>query len=157
MRSAIQEETTMFVLMGQAMLGIQVLEECLSVSITLKTDVGYPYKVPKVKADEILQKRRRYTLGQAIKEAAQRAVYQDALQVDLENFLDQRNWLVHKSIDSIYDTTTRASLLVRLKYIAVEARKLQRALEDDLINFSEGHGLDMSGVKAAIKAYTNQS
>lgn len=42
MRSANKEEISLSTLMGQTLLNIQVLEECLSVSITLKADVGYP-------------------------------------------------------------------------------------------------------------------
>jgi hypothetical protein len=40
MPPASHEEVTLFALMGQALLNIQVLEECLSASITLKVDVG---------------------------------------------------------------------------------------------------------------------
>lgn len=43
MRPATQEEVALFTMMGQALLNIQVLEECLSASITLKVDVGYSH------------------------------------------------------------------------------------------------------------------
>ena len=41
MRPTTQEELALFTIMGQALLNIQVLEECLSTSITSKADVGY--------------------------------------------------------------------------------------------------------------------
>lgn len=56
MRPATQEEIALFTLMGQALLNIQVLEECLSMSITLKIDVGYPHKISKAEADRLLKK-----------------------------------------------------------------------------------------------------
>lgn len=152
MRPASQEEVALFALMGQALLNIQVLEECLSASITLKVDVGYPRKA-KAEADELLKKRRAFTLGQAIKAALKEKLYADNLQKALVAFLEERNWLVHKSIDNIYAPTGRDALFQRIKDIALEAHRIQRAIEDDLIVFSESNGMDMSRVRAAIQGW----
>lgn len=153
MRPATQEEIALFALMGQALLNIQVLEECLSASITLKVDVGYPRKASKAEADELLKKRRAFTLGKAIKAALKEELYTDDLQKALVAFLDERNWLVHKSIDDIYAPTGRNALFQRIKNIAMEAHRIQREIEDDLIVFSESNGMDMSRVRAAIQRY----
>jgi hypothetical protein len=157
MRPASQEEITLFTLMGQTLLNIQVLEECLSVSITLKADAGHPHKIPIAEANELLKKRRALTLGKAIKEALKRELYEDRLQEALSTFLQERNWLVHKSIDDIYTPTGRPKLFQRIQTIAIEAHRLQRMIEDDLIAFSEGHGMDMSAVKAAIRDFSRKS
>jgi hypothetical protein len=153
MRLATQEEVTLFALMGQALLNIQVLEECLSASITLKVDVGYPRKASKAEADELLKKRRAFTLGKAIQVALKEELYADDLQKALVAFLDERNWLVHKSIDDIYAPTGGDALFQRIKNIALEAHRIQRAIEDDLIVFSESNGMDMSRVRAAIRGW----
>lgn len=157
MRPATQEEVALFALMGQALLNIQVLEECLSASITLKVDVGHPRKVSKIEADKLLKKRRALTMGKAIQQALNKELYADNLQDALRSFLAERNWLVHKSIDDIYMLTGRNMLLRRIKFIALEAHRIQRAIEDDLILFSESIGLDMSRVRAAIKQWYHVS
>ncbi|MFN3701805.1 MAG: hypothetical protein ACK4VI_09855 [Alphaproteobacteria bacterium] len=104
-------------------------------------------------ANELLKKRRSLTLGKAVREAQKAALYTDNLQKALSTFLEERNWLVHKSIDDIYALTGRERLFQRIQSIALEAHRLQRMIEDDLIVFSEGHGMDMSAVKATIKNF----
>jgi hypothetical protein len=154
MRPAAQEEVVLFTMMGQALLNIQVLEECLSASITLKVDVGYPRKLSKAEADEKLKRRlRKYTLGNAIKEAAEKKLYAEDVQLALETFLQERNWFTHRIVDDVYTPAKWGALFARLKSIANEAHRIQRAIEDDLILFSEANGLDMSNVRAAIKQW----
>lgn len=64
-RLATQEDIFMFTLMGHALLNIQVLEETLSVSITLKADVGHPRKVSKEKSYELLEETPFSALGRS--------------------------------------------------------------------------------------------
>ncbi|MBE2191064.1 MAG: hypothetical protein IAE63_02660 [Alphaproteobacteria bacterium] len=154
MRPATQEEVVLFTMMGQALLNIQILEECLSASITLKVDVGYPRKISKAEADEKLKRRlRKYTLGNAIKEAAEKKLYAENVQSALEDFLHERNWFTHRIVDDVYTPAKWGALFVRLKSIANEAHRIQRAIEDDLILFSEANGLNMSNVRAAIRQW----
>jgi hypothetical protein len=156
-RPASQEEVVLFTMMGQALLNIQVMEECLSMAITLKADVGCPRKVSKAEADELLKKRRKLTLGQAIDAALENNLYTEDLQIVLKAFRDERNWLVHKSIDDFYAPTEKDKLLQRMKSIAVDAHKIQREIEDDLINYAESNGLDMSNVRQAITKWQHGS
>ena len=154
MRPATQEEVALFTIMGQALLNIQVLEECLSASITLKVDVGYPHKLSKGEADEKLKRRlRRYTLGNAIKEAAEKKLYAEDVQFALGAFLQERNWFAHRIVDDVYTPAKWGALFARVKSIANEAHRIQRAIEDDLILFSEANGLNMQNVRAAIKEW----
>ncbi len=134
-KPASQDEITLFSMMGQALLNIQVMEECLSISTTLKVDIGYSSKVSKVEADELLKKRQALTLGRAINVAKEKNLYEDSLQIALEVFLDERNWLVHKSITDFYTPTARSALFRRLKAIALEAHRLQQKIEDDTLVF----------------------
>ena len=154
MRPAAQEEVVLFTMMGQALLNIQVLEECLSASITLKVDVGYPRKLSKAEANEKLKHRlRKYTLGNAIKEAAAKKLYADYIHLALEDFLQERNWFTHRIVDDFYTLSKWGVLFARIKSIADEAHRIQRAIEYDLISFSEANGLDMSDVRATIKQW----
>ncbi len=155
MRPASQEEVALFALMGQALLNIQVLEECLSVSITLKADVGYPRRLSRAEAETVLKKRRKLTLGDAIKEAQEKKLYPDTLQEALSAFRNERNWLAHRCIDDFYVPEHRKSFIEKLKYVASTSHHLQRMIESDLIEFSEANGKDMSAVRTAIEKYSH--
>ena len=157
-RPAPQGESLLFTMMGKAMLNIQVLEECLGTSITLKLDVGYPRKISKAEADEKRKDRlRKYTLGDAIKEASKNNLYSDEIQSALGAFLKERNWFTHRIVDDVYSPAKWDGLFVRIKSIANEAHRIQRAIEDDLISYAENNGLDMSSVRAAIKNNGSQN
>ena len=152
-RFALENEVILFSMMGQALINIQVLEECLSVSITLKKDVGYPRKVSKVEADKLLEKYRKFTLGQSINVASEHKLYNDDLQHALKTFQKERNWLVHKSMDDFYSPDKKEKLFMRIKSVATAAHKIQLKIEDDLINFAEISGLNMSNVRQEIKKW----
>jgi hypothetical protein len=47
--------------------------------------------------------------------------------------------------------SSKDKLFHRIKTISNNAEMLQRTIEDDLIEFSESVGVDMSRVRAAIK------
>ena len=157
-RPASQGEILLFTMMGQAMLSIQVLEECLSASITIKVDMGHPRKISKVEADEKLKHRlRKYTLGGAIKEASKNKLYSEDIHSALGAFLKERNWFTHRIVDDVYTPAKWDALFVRIKSIANEAHRIQRAIEDDLISYSEANGLDMSNVRATIRQWESKS
>ncbi len=126
MRPASQEEITLFALMGQALLNIQVLEDTLSRSITLKGDVSHPRKISRSEVDALLKKRQKLTLGQAVGAASQKKLYADNLQAALGAFFEERNWFVHKSLDDFYTPAHRNSLARKLKTIAAEAHRICR-------------------------------
>lgn len=93
------------------------------------------------------------TLGKAIKHALKKEIYSTQLNQLLQEVLDERNWLVHKCIDDIYAAGDMRGLFQRLKAVTTKAHMLQRAIEEDLIKFSESLGLDMSNVRASIKQF----
>lgn len=153
MRSATRKEIFLFTMMGQALLNIQVLEECLSLSITLKADVGYPPKISKTEADLRLKNRLSKTLGKAVNEAAEKKLYVENLEAALKAFLKERNWFTHQIVNDFYNPHKQDIVLIRIKAIALEAHRLQRMIEDDLITYAESNELDMSSVRAAIKQW----
>lgn len=152
-KPASQREIMLFAMMGQALLNIQVLEECLSMATTLKVDVGYPRKISRKEADELLKKRRSLTLGQAVNKAVEKNLYEENLQTALKALTDERNWLVHRSIDDFYAPAEKDAYFTRLANIANEAHRIQCEIEDDLIEFAQSNGLDMSSVKEAISQW----
>jgi len=153
MRPASQEEVFIFTLMGQTLLNIQVLEDTLSRSITLKVDVGHPRKISIAEVDELLKKRQSFTLGKAVGVVTEQSLYSEDIRAALGSLVTERNWFVHKSLDDFYIPVRREVLVKRLNGMALEAHRLQRAIEDDLIAYSESNGLDMSAVRAQIKDF----
>lgn len=153
MRPACPQEVFLLTQLGQALLNIQVLEDTLSRSITLKVDVGHPRKVSRTAVDELLKKRQSFTLGKAVGVAMQHSLYPDNLYAPLRKLVEERNWFVHKSIDDFYIPARRKALASRLNSIALEAHRLHRAIEGDLISHSEAIGIDMSAVKAAREGF----
>ena len=155
-KPASQEEISLFTLMGQAMLNIQILEECLGASITLKVDIGCSHKLSKIDANKKLTDRLKYTLGKAVKEASKNSLYPTDLQKSLEKIVTERNWLVHKIVNDFYNPTKRNELFLKINSIAIAAHNIQIAIENDLINFSEKKGLDMTSVKNEIAKWSKE-
>lgn len=149
-----QDEFTLYVLIGEALCMIQHLEDALSHALVLRKEVKRPNGIPKANADFFLKKYRSYTLGKAISIAKKEQLYTNQLQKELEEFLLKRNWLVHKSIAQNRDewdlNISRGKLFNGIKAITKQAQRLQILIEDDLINFSETNGVDMSRVRAEI-------
>jgi hypothetical protein len=157
MKPANQDEIKLYCLVGEALCMVQHLEDALSHSITLKKEVKKPYSMPIKKANEFLEKYRFYTLGQAIKLAKKEGKYTGLLLQELEIFLSERNWLVHKCMpqnrNDMYSETSKNRLFHKIKNITEQAQALLQRIEEELINFSSSNDLDMSGVRAAIQKY----
>ena len=149
-KPASEEEVALYCLVGEAVCYVQHLEDALSHTIALKHNT--PSSKPE--ADERLEKYRKHTLGRAIGVLERESLCQDALLIELKDFLAERNWLVHKSIapsrDEWDNLESRPYLMERVKAVTTRAQKLLQAIESDLIEFAETNGKDMSRVKAEI-------
>jgi len=156
-----QDVIALYRLIGEAICMIQHLEGALSVSITLKKDAQYPRRIPKEEADRFLEEHRSITLGRAIKRAKENTLYPERLYGDLEAFLEERNWLVHKFLheylDNMYTSSSREKIFNRIKTVSEEAKRLRGAIEVDMLEFSESLGMDMSRIHAAIKQYSHDA
>ncbi len=150
-KTASQDEIDLFCFIGEALCKTQILEQALSHSITLKMNS----EVSRTEADEKLAKTQTYTLGKAIKLAEKESLLPLSLQANLYNFLDQRNWLVHKAMfesrKGLHIVLTNL-LLQKIKNISTAAENLQREIESDLIDFCTSKGRDMSKVLEIMNA-----
>jgi hypothetical protein len=157
MKHANQDEIKLYCLVGEALCMVQPIEDALSHSITLKKDVKKPYSMPLKKANELLEGYRFKTLGQAIKLAKKEGIYPESLVQNLEFFLSERNWLVHKCMhqnrDDMNSETSKQKLLYKIKNITEKAQTLLQCIEEELIDFSSLNGLDMSGVLAVMQKH----
>ena len=146
-----QDEITLYCFVGEALWKIQIVEQALSHSITLKMNPA----VTKERAGEFLKQHQSYTLGKAIKAAIKEKLYDSSLQDELNAFLDQRNWLVHKAMpESLHGLNwedKKEELFQKIKSISDRAESIQREIEYDMINFCSSMGKDMSKILALLK------
>jgi hypothetical protein len=146
-----QDEITLYCFVGEALWKIQIVEQALSHSITLKMNPAET----KERADEFLKQHQSYTLGTAIKVAIKEKLYDSSLQDELNAFLRQRNWLVHKAMSESHHGLSwedkKEELFQKIKSISGRAESIQRKIEYDMINFSSSKGKDMSKILALLK------
>lgn len=144
-------EITLYCFLGEALLKTQMAEQALSHSITLKMN---PTET-KERADEFLKQNQGYTFGHAIKIANKEKLYNSSVQNALNDFLQQRNWLVHKVIcgreKDFNAGIFKEELINKIKSVSNEAENIQRMIEYDLIDFCSSQGKDMPGTRDLLK------
>lgn len=149
--SANTTEITLYCFLGEALLKIQMLEQALSYLITLKMN---PEETKEI-ADEFLKKQQRYTLGQAIRIALEKKLFNMAMQDELNSFLEQRNWLVHSVLigneEDFNIGNIKEALFQKIKSISDKAESIQRIIEYDMIDFCSSKGRDMSHIKELLQ------
>jgi hypothetical protein len=89
-----EELNTLFNLIGQGIWYLQMMEDALHTTITVKHDVKTPGAIPQNEAKSLLAQHRRKTLGQSL-------ILSPNLQKSLEEFKEERDWLVHRSVSRI--------------------------------------------------------
>ena len=150
MKQANQEEMMLYARMGEAVCKIQILEQALSHSITVKLNPDVNESV----ANVFLSKQQSYTFGNVVKLAAKEGVYPGRLQKALEELLAERNWLIHHAmLDSQQGNriVVTEPIVQRIKSIADKSEKLQLVLEYDLIDFAQAKGRNMSKIIEFLK------
>lgn len=144
-------EITLYCFLGEALLKIQILEQALSYSITIKMNSDET----KDQADEFLKKQQRYTLGNAIKTALEKKLFNSDIEKELSSFLVQRNWLVHNVLigneEDFNAGKINEALFHKIKCISDKAESIQRLIEYDLIEFCSSKGKDMSKIKELLQ------
>tara|TARA_R110002167_G_scaffold366411_1_gene596183 strand:- start:31854 stop:32357 length:504 start_codon:yes stop_codon:yes gene_type:complete len=146
-----QDEIKLYCYLGEALFKVQIAEQALSHSITLKLN---PVETME-RAHEILKQHQRYTLGKAIKTSIKEKLYCLSLQDELNDFLEQRNWLVHKVICGIEDDLNtgkiKDELFNKIKSISDKAESIQQKIEYDMIKFCSSKGKDMFKILALLE------
>ncbi|GGH01506.1 hypothetical protein GCM10007415_42050 [Parapedobacter pyrenivorans] len=144
-------EINLYCFLGEALLKTQLAEQALSHSITLKMN---PTET-KEKANEFLKQNQCYTFGHAIKIAIKEQLYSPSLQDSLNDFLKQRNWLIHKVIcgneENLNAGNINEELFNKIKSISDNAEIIQRLIEYDLIEFCSSQVKNMSEIRKLLK------
>ena len=150
LKQANQDEVTLYCFMGEAMCSIQHVEAALNCAITIKLNSEATREV----ADEFLSKHRRYTLGKVIKISADEKIFVESLQNELNDFLQERNWLFHNAIFENKEDLRVESLMIklfqRIKSISNKAQALQHEIELDMLDFCKSKGRDMPNIRALV-------
>ena len=156
LKPASQQELSLYCLVGESVCVVQHVEDALSHLIVLKTSKTRS----KSKADKLLEKHRSYTLGQAIKTGEKLEIFSKTLLQELRCFLSERNWLIHRSIAQGRDewdlNISRDKLFSKIKAITTHAQEILQLIEEDMIEFSEANGVDMSNVRAEIQKHYSE-
>lgn len=101
--------------------------------------------VAREEAESALEKTRRKTLGQLLGELKSNEPIPRELVERLDQFVEHRNWLAHRSrTDSrklVYQSSRNSELFHKLDWIAAEALALMKLFAEELIVHLESHGL----------------
>jgi hypothetical protein len=144
-------EITLYCFLGEALMKIQILEQALSYSITIKMN---PEEI-KEKANEFLKEQQRYTLGKAVNTAKENKIFNSAIQDELDSFFKRRNWLVHSVLigneEDFNEGNIKEVLFQEIKSISDKAEEIKREIEYDMIDFCSSKGRDMSHIKEVLQ------
>jgi hypothetical protein len=113
---------------GHAVWQIQALEDTLAHLITIMLRV--PQRVALEEAEEVLENVRKGTLGRLLKEIKESGIMLEGFEKRLDDFLSERNWLIHRSRRlhhaDIYHDEKFEKLLKRIDTLVEESRVLNR-------------------------------
>ena len=134
-----EELGVLYQLLGEGVWYLQNLEDALHSCITVKRDIRIRGSVSLEKGMKILAKNRAQVLGKSIKDAKEAGIFNQSLQDRLEEFKEERNWLIHRSVhekrEDLYVDETRFALMERIKKFSEEALQLQSILCQELEDF----------------------
>ena len=137
-------------LIGHAVWQIQVLEETVAVHLVLvhKADA----KTARREVEAMFAKASKQTLGQLFGAIRDTGKSHSDLLSQLEHFVDERNWLIHRSRlenrKDLNSPTKRPQLVARISGIADEALSLMTAFQDLTETHLIARGMDRAKIQA---------
>ena len=139
---------------GAAVWHFQFLEDVLVTYLTMRLKLKRP--ITPEKAQAILAAERRKTLGMLITEAKASQLVQGDLAEAVAVLLDERNWLIHRSMhecnDGLYAGFGFEAFLVRVHTLRERAIELKKRLYSDTEAWRGGQGVDLHRVEATAAA-----
>ena len=132
---------------------LQHLEYALHVLLTTKVDVKVPGSMPAEAVRAAFHGHTRKTLGAALRTAKDNAALPQTLQSELDAFLTERNWLIHRSIDDhaegMFSEEGRRSAMTRLDQFVSEAQRLKELVIADFSAYAQSQGVSLSKATSA--------
>jgi len=139
-----------YIAIGKAIWHLQFLEDVLVTYVTMRLKVGRPITIHA--AMEILARERRKTLGILFREAEAGGLIHGEIGNAFKLLVDERNWLVHRSMhecsDGLYRYQERQALLSRLDNLTEEAIRLKKALYEDVRAWLANLGVNVAEAEA---------
>jgi hypothetical protein len=141
-----EELHSLYASIGKGIWHLQNVEDVLHTYITIKRDVKVRAGMPVEQAENILQKHRKNTLGSALKISREANIFSSQIQKRLEEFKEERDWLVHRSVyqnrEDLYLEDKRYALINRIDKFAEEAIQIQKLIAEELESFVVAQGVN---------------
>jgi hypothetical protein len=152
-----EELAVFYQAIGQGIWFLQFLEDALNKYLTLTLDVKTPGALPEGAAFDALKKRSKGTLGQSLKAGRDAGLLNETLESRLTLFVEERNWLVHKSLDtsgdSLYTEDGQRAFLERVVGFIEEAKQLQILVGHEIATFAKSHGVNLAEVERRAREH----
>lgn len=129
--------------LGKALWQIQAFEDTLAhlIAVVLKM----PARTSLKEAETILENVQRNTLGDLFKETKKVIHFDESFDVFMKKFLDERNWLVHRSWRSyhglLYKQNEYKSLLIRVRRLSDDALEYNKLFSGFLEEWVQERGV----------------
>lgn len=140
-----EELQALYCSVGRCIWHIQYLEDALHTLLTMKIEIRVPGRVTAKEAQELLAKHRRASLGTALGTASKHHALQPELLTELRNLKEERDWLVHRSMnqdgDSLYTDEGRRAVFNRLDSIMHKTLELKSQVVAETEVFCNRHGV----------------
>jgi hypothetical protein len=143
-----------FASIGKAIWHLQFLEDVLVTYVTMRLRIKRP--MPLEVATETLAKERKKTLGTLFRDAHGGGLVHGDVANAFRLLVDERNWLIHRSMDEcndgLYRAVERESFLKRLNDLTEEAIRLKKQLYADATCWLSDQGVDVAKAEALGEA-----
>lgn len=140
-----EELQKLYASIGEGIWHLQNVEDTLHTYITIKRDIKVRGSMPPEKAEAILMKHRKNTLGTSLRISREAKILSPSLQERLDNFKEERDWLVHRSVhqyrEDLYVDDKRFALMRRIQGFSEEATILQKLIAKELEDFVVAQGV----------------
>lgn len=151
MRRQITEEELLvfYAAIGKSVWMLQNVEDALHVYVVLKTKVERPGGITEAEAELHLAKQRAHPLGRSLGMAENGNVLSHELHAELKEFKEERDWLVHRSIqdrDDLYVDGKREAMIKRIMELSEWALRLQKKICEELVTYGDSLGVSRQWV-----------
>lgn len=144
----------MYSSIGKAVWHLQFLEDVLVTYVTMRLRINRPIALDV--AMDTLAKERRKTLGTLFRDAQGGGLVQGDVANAFRLLVEERNWLIHRSMhecnDGLHRAAEREFLFRRLNDLTDEAIRLKKQLYADATRWLADQGLDVAKAEALGEA-----
>lgn len=142
---------------GKALWQIQAFEDTLAHLIAIVFKI--PPRTSLEQAEAILDNVRSNTLGRLIKETKKAVEFDDSFEVFMLKFLEERNWLVHKSRRTHTEFLDKKQVFIDLRYrinrLADDAKEFNEFFAGVIKSWVQGRGISETKLQELYREFTD--